>query len=113
MCFTEVINLLTTTHNGFTFRWYNLEPMPQKGKQASPLYQIDRLAFPPMVSEGTFDFINPRDVIQGCHIIPAFARGRRFPDGKGLSKCVKDSQDWKGYYIFQYDDLACLKPSPY
>lgn len=79
-------------------RWYDLEPsVPQRGKQLEN--HLDRLAFPPMKSEHAFGFVDPTDVLRGSHIIPAFARGPRHPDEKGVSKCASDSRDWKGYYV--------------
>lgn len=79
-------------------RWYDLEPVTRKGKSTTP-YELDRLVFPPVSRQGAFGFLDPSDVLRGCHIIPAFAKGRSFPDGKGMSKWARDSDDWKGYYI--------------
>ena len=60
---------------------------------------LDSLTFPPMANEGAFGFVDPGDVLRSCHIIPRFAKGRRHPDGVGLSKCARDSDDWKFYYV--------------
>lgn len=47
-------------------RWYELiKPM---GNWAA--CRLDSLQFPPMASPGAFSFVNPADVIRGCHIIP-------------------------------------------
>ena len=79
-------------------RWYDLlEPSAYRGK-ISP-YQLDHLTFPPVTDEGAFGFLNPADVLRSCHIIPAFALGRKFEGGEGLSCIAKDSKDWKSYYV--------------
>jgi len=31
---------------------------------------LDLVHFPPMASDNTFGFVNPRDVLRGCHIVP-------------------------------------------
>ena len=79
-------------------RWYDLEPATKKGKSTT-LYELDRLAFPSVSHQGAFGFLDPSDVLRGCHIIPAFAKGRAFPDGRGISRLARDSDDWKGYYV--------------
>ncbi|KAG1738145.1 uncharacterized protein EDB91DRAFT_1054736 [Suillus paluster] len=37
---------------------------------------MDCVRFPPMADEHSFDFLDPTDVLRGCHIIPSFA-GKR------------------------------------
>lgn len=61
--------------------------------------RLDRLRFPPMSHEDSFGFLDPADVVRGCHIIPAFATNRRYADGQGISHCAQDSGDWKGYVV--------------
>ena len=57
---------------------------------------------PLMVSEAAFGFVDPSDVLHGCQIIPAFARGVVHTDGVGLSCCADDSKDWYNYYVNRY-----------
>jgi hypothetical protein len=76
-------------------RWY--EPMEQVSSWDTST--LDRLRFLPMNDESSFDFINPEDVLRGCHIIPVFARGRRHEDGLGVSACAGDKEDWRSYYV--------------
>jgi len=52
-----------------------------------------------MAADDTFGFLNPSDVLRSCHIIPAFAGGKRYADSKGLSFLVHDSADWAEYYV--------------
>lgn len=63
--------------------------------------RLDRLRFPPMADKDSFSFLDPTDVVRGCHIIPAFAANRRYGDGRGISRCAKDSGDWWSYYVNQ------------
>ena len=60
---------------------------------------LDRLEFLPMDNESSFSFIDPADVLRGCHIIPAFSKGRRHPDGLGVLACTGDKDDWREYYV--------------
>jgi hypothetical protein len=75
-------------------RWYELH---SKGSWAR--CTLDQLRFPPMSREDSFGFVNPADVLRSGHIIPAFAAGKRYADGRGLSHCAKDSSDWNAYYV--------------
>jgi len=52
-----------------------------------------------MQYDDSFGFVDPRDVLQGCHIIPAFAKGRQQADGVGVSRCAKDGKDYSLYYV--------------
>lgn len=54
---------------------------------------------PPLTDKHSFDFLDPANVLCGCHIIPRFTSGRRHEDGVGVSACAKDKDDWCKYYI--------------
>lgn len=60
---------------------------------------LDLVQFPPMASEGAFGFVNPKDVLRSCHILPSFRRGHVHFDGLGLSRCARDARDWRGYFV--------------
>lgn len=60
---------------------------------------LDRVRFPPLSNNYTFDFLDPSDVLRGCHVIPSFASHKKHPDGLGLSACAGDKGDWREYYI--------------
>lgn len=60
---------------------------------------LDRLSFRPWDTEDAIDFLDPAQVIRGCHIIPAFSAGKSFSNGVGTSKLARDSDDWNLYYI--------------
>jgi hypothetical protein len=77
-------------------RWYRNMGIVETGWQDSSL---DRVRFLPVADDDAFGFIQPSDVLRACHIIPAFAKGRLHVDGKGLSRCARDSSDWVEYYV--------------
>jgi hypothetical protein len=89
-------------------RWFeNDTSMPASSWSRS---HLDRLCFPPMARDDAFGFLDPADVVRGCHVIPAFATKKRYRDGIGLSPCAMDSGDWYGYYVnrFAYLSFASL-----
>jgi hypothetical protein len=45
-----------------------------------------------------FGFISPRDVVRGCHLIPAFAHGQT-DERLGLSAYQLDKGDYTYYYV--------------
>jgi hypothetical protein len=63
---------------------------------------LDTVHFPPMYHNGSFGFVDPRDVLRGCHILPAFAKGKRRVDGVSVSRCAKDGTDYHIYYVGRY-----------
>jgi hypothetical protein len=67
----------------------------QKGWSTASL---DQLQFRPMDSQDAFGFVDPGQVIRACHLIPRFAQGKQHVNGKGLSRCAKDGDDWQVYY---------------
>lgn len=76
-------------------RWF--QPDKEAGDWARSA--LDQISFPPMASEDAFGFLDPADVVRGCHIIPAFAKKKCYIDGQGLSRCAMDSGDWRSYYV--------------
>jgi hypothetical protein len=61
--------------------------------------RLDSVDFPPMETEGAFGFVDPSDVLRGCHVIPAFSSQKARLDGVGLSRCAQDADDWSRYYV--------------
>lgn len=55
---------------------------------------LDMLRLVPSNTTDAFDFVDPAEVLRGCHLIPTFAKGRLHPDNT-----VPLSRDWKYYYI--------------
>lgn len=75
-------------------RWFELQ---EEGDWSRS--KLDKVFFPPMANDSSFGFIDPEDVIRGCHIIPCFSEGRCYADATGLSQCAGDSDDWSSYYV--------------
>ena len=71
---------------------------------------MDRICFPPMADEHAFGFVDPDDVLRGCHIIPQFSRRPRHPDGIGISRCAQDALDWNFYYVNRFVFYFSNKP---
>lgn len=77
-------------------RWYEVVGKGNSGWEHS---KLDRLRFPPVTQNDAFGFVDPSEVIRGCHVIPRFMLGRRYSNGQGISYSGKDSEDWVEYYI--------------
>jgi hypothetical protein len=64
--------------------------------------RLDSLHFPPVAKDDAFGFVDPSDVLRGCHVIQAFRYGKVHLDGTGLSPCANDSHDWRQYCMNRY-----------
>ncbi|EGO28191.1 hypothetical protein SERLADRAFT_405837 [Serpula lacrymans var. lacrymans S7.9] len=62
-------------------------------------YKLNMLHFVPMAEDDAFGFVNPANVLQSGHLVPAFHKGKLHPNGIGMSKFAQDAQDWKKYYV--------------
>ena len=85
-------------------RWFEHDINAPTGSWSDS--RLDRLRFPSMAGEHAFGFLDPSDVVRGCHIIPAFSTNRRYSDGRGLSLCARDASDWQSYYLNRYASFA-------
>jgi hypothetical protein len=74
--------------------WFELANQPLRSS-----ITLDVLWFVPMVEDDTFGFVDPADVVQSCHIIPAFASEKHHPDGVAMSGIAQDGNDWRRYYV--------------
>jgi hypothetical protein len=77
-------------------RWYEVVNPASSGWHSS---RLDSLHFLPMNADDAFGFVDPKDVLRGCHIMPNFAKGKRHTDGVGVSRSAKDSKDYSRYYV--------------
>ncbi|KAG2067230.1 hypothetical protein BDR04DRAFT_1129692 [Suillus decipiens] len=60
---------------------------------------LDQVKFLPLNDEHSFDFVDPKDILRGCHIIP------------WVSACAEDKSDWFEYYVnrfIDHDMLMCF-----
>ena len=93
------------TPQRFKFLWVRwFEVLNHRGKDSDCL---DQVSFLPLNHEDAFGFVDPVDVLRGCHIIPRFAGNKRYSAQSdvgddtqvGLSPCAQDRQDWNSYYV--------------
>ena len=73
---------------------------------------LDMLQLVSMDDPDAFDFINPAEILRGCHLIPAFAKSRTSPDSDGSFPSANGSKDWKYYYVNKYGNFPHLRRSP-
>jgi hypothetical protein len=66
-------------------------------------HRLDMIHFPPVASLDAFGFVDPRDVLRGCHVVPSFASGLVHSDGRGISCCAADVKDYRRYHVMRYD----------
>jgi hypothetical protein len=77
-------------------RWYEVVDPASSGWSSS---QLDCVRFLPMSEDDAFGFVDPTDVLRGCHIMPNFAKGKRHADSVGVSRCARDGKDYNCYYV--------------
>jgi hypothetical protein len=65
--------------------------------------RFDELRFHQIASKEAFGFVDPGDVLRGCHLIPRFLLGKSRNEGsKPRSVCAQEHKDWKSYYANRY-----------
>ncbi len=82
-------------------RWFQFDPIQSRGhrKSAWKSLRLDRLSFPPMAERTSLGFVDPDLVLRSCHLIPAYSFGKARDDGISISRMLRDSRDWKYYYV--------------
>jgi hypothetical protein len=76
-------------------RWYKVIKVGSWKPQ-----QLDQVSFPSLSDDHAFGFVDPADILRGCHLIPNFEMGKVFSEGdSGYSDCAQDLHDWKSYYV--------------
>ncbi|KAJ3524296.1 hypothetical protein NMY22_g11058 [Coprinellus aureogranulatus] len=91
-------------------RWYEaLEG--QTADSESTLWsskRMERVGLKPLSQPDACDFVDPADVLRAAHIIPRFSEGMKDQGDtlgrRGFSKCAKDDEDWKEYYVNPFVD---------
>jgi hypothetical protein len=83
----------------FDFLWVRWLEVVNPGASGWSNSKLDSVRFPPMNENRSFGFVDPKDVLRGCHILPAFAKGKRQEDGIGISHCAKDGKDYNQYFV--------------
>ena len=77
-------------------RWYELVDPASSGWKTS---KLDSLRFLPIKEPNALGFVDPKDVLRGCHILPRFAKGKRHLNGVGNSRCTNNGKDYHFYYV--------------
>ncbi|KAF6742787.1 hypothetical protein DFP72DRAFT_829608 [Ephemerocybe angulata] len=78
--------------------WYNI----LQAGESRETFQLDRLTLEPLDSGSALDFLDPKDVIRGVHIVPRFSQGKNPPVPK--SRWVGKQDSWKAYHISRFAD---------
>ncbi|KIL54731.1 hypothetical protein M378DRAFT_91987, partial [Amanita muscaria Koide BX008] len=86
--------------------WYGAEPNYRHGFR---LGQMPKVGFVAHTDEDAFGFLDPKCVIRGCHMIPAFAEGRTselLPLPRSAARVLdeKEVDDWTNFYVGIFAD---------
>jgi hypothetical protein len=79
-------------------RWFQHIGIPARWEE----HRLDSMCFPPMANQDAFGFVDPKDVLRGCHLIQNFQHGQVHCDAISLSRCARDGQDWQRYNLNRY-----------
>jgi hypothetical protein len=82
-------------------RWFGKEPEYISGSHGA---RLPKVGFVESTDEFAFSFVDPANVIRGCHLVPAFHEGRTvdlLPVPRSVSRCLNpgDNDDWVNYYV--------------
>jgi hypothetical protein len=94
--------MLDYTSQRFDFLWVRWFQSHGKTSARWQEHHLDTVSFPPMAHQDSFGFVDPEDVLRGCHIIPHFRHRRVHFDSVSLSRCANDGQDWNRYAVNRY-----------
>ena len=81
-------------------RWFGDEPGYRSGFCRA---RLPKIGFVESTDEFAFSFVDPTNVICGCHLIPAFNAGRSadlLPHPHSVAHCLnpQDEDDWLNFY---------------
>lgn len=82
-------------------RWFGTEPGHRSG---SRMARLPMVGFVEAEDDYAFSFLDPADVVRGCHLIPAFSVGRTLqmlPVAKSAARVLDPAavDDWVNYYV--------------
>ena len=83
----------------FDFLWVRWYEVVDPGSSGWGNHALDSVRFLPLRDEDSFGFVDPIDILRGCHLLPAFSKGKRNKAGIDVSRCAKDSKDYEFYYV--------------
>ena len=81
--------------------WFGDEPGYCSGFRRA---RLPKISFVESTDDFAFSFVDPANVIRGCHLIPAFNAGWSidlFPHSHSIARCLnlKDVDDWLNFYV--------------
>lgn len=81
-------------------RWLGFEPGYLSGRH---LAKLPKIGFVPDSDDYCFSFLDPSQVIRGCHLVPAFAEGHTTQllpfQGPTEARPNGETDDWANYYV--------------
>ncbi len=82
-------------------RWFGKEPQYISGSRGA---RLPKVGFVESTDEFAFSFVDPANVVRGCHLIPAFHEGRTvdlLPVPRSASRCFNpgEDDDWLNFYV--------------
>lgn len=82
-------------------RWFGEEPGWRSGWKAR---RLDRVGFVEASDPNAFGFVDPNNVVRGCHLIPTFVNGQTHrllgPSSVARGKAT-DHTDWDTFYVMR------------
>ena len=85
-------------------RWFSRDMRYQAGWNSRRLHRVK------FTDHDSFGFLNPKEVIRGVHLLPAFAYGRTsaFLAPSIARQPSEEHEDWNYYYVNMYVNSLCL-----
>jgi hypothetical protein len=81
-------------------RWFGLEPGYKSGSSHA---RLPKIGFVHEFDDSAFGFLDPSQVLRGCHLVPAFASGRTSELLQTVSPTAArpfgEVNDWTNYYV--------------
>ena len=82
-------------------RWFGEEPDHRSGFCRA---RLPKVGFVESTDEFAFSFVDPANVVRGCHLIPAFDAGRSadlLPCPRSIARTLnpEDIDDWLNFYV--------------
>jgi hypothetical protein len=82
-------------------RWFGDEPGYRSGFRRA---RLPKIGFVESTDDFAFSFVDPANVICGCHLIPAFDAGWSadlLPHSRSIARCLnpEDTDDWLNFYV--------------
>jgi len=82
-------------------RWFGDEPGYRSGFRKA---HLPKIGFVESTDDFAFSFVDPANVIRGCHLIPAFDAGRSadlLPHSHSIARCLtpENKDDWLNFYV--------------